>query len=229
MISLLCPTRGRPANMRRFAGSAWETSRGDVQIIWYVDNDDWTSITEAQFLGTTPVVGPRKVLSQCWNACAARAKGEILGHMCDEVVFRTPGWDDRVCEAFERYADRIAFVHGRDGIHDERLGTHGFLSRRWVDTVGYFVPPYFSSDYNDTWLTTVANMIDRRVFLPGVFTEHMHPSVDKAELDQTHMDRLERHVRDRVDDLYESLAREREADASKLRSVMWSGTPMVEG
>ena len=42
--------------------------------------------------------------------------------------------------------------------------THGFLHRNWVETVGYFVPPYFSSDFNDTWLNEVADMIGRKIY-----------------------------------------------------------------
>ena len=123
-------------------------------------------------------------------------------------------------DVFDGYPDRIVFVHGRDGIHDASFGTHGFIHRRWVDTVGYFVPPYFSSDYNDTWLNEVANALGRRVYLPGLYTEHMHPVAGKAPWDATYHERMERHTRDGVDALYVSKRHERLADVERLRAVL---------
>jgi hypothetical protein len=85
-----------------------------------------------------------------------------------------------------------------------------------VDAVGYFVPPYFSSDYNDLWLFQVAQSIGRLHFLPQVYTEHLHPAVGKGPLDLTHQERLARHGQDGVDALWNSLATERGQDAQKL-------------
>ena len=111
-------------------------------------------------------------------------------------------------------------MYGRDGIQDQKLGTHGFLHRNWVETVGYFVPPYFASDYNDLWLTDIAKRIKRARFLPEVFTEHMHPSVGKSELDVNHQERLRRHHRENVDLVYKSLKAKRKDDAKKLKAFI---------
>ena len=101
------------------------------------------------------------------------------------------------------------------GGNGANFGTHGFIHRNWVDTVGYFVPPYFSSDYNDTWLNDVANMIDRRIYV-DIKTEHMHPAFNKGPMDQTHIERLQRHQEDNVDALYATKLPERQADADKF-------------
>lgn len=225
-ISLLVPTRQRPDGLLRFGGSAYVNAcvPDDVEVVVYIDDDDATydeilSAPNADAV-LTILRGPRITLSEMWNRCADVATGEVLGHMGDDIIFRTYGWDDMVRDAFMMYDDRIAFVHGRDGIQDGGLGTHGFLHRRWVETIGYFVPPYFSSDYNDTWLTEVADMIGRRVYLPDLYTEHMHHTVGKAEMDQNTIDRLRRHREDDVDRLYRSLQNERQRDAAKLREVL---------
>jgi hypothetical protein len=120
------------------------------------------------------------------------------------------------------------FVHGEDGHQHDRLGTHGFLSRRWVETVGYFVPPMFSSDFNDTWLTEVADRIGRRVFLPNVLTEHLHPAAGKGKWDRTHLERLERHRRDQPERLYQQTVGERMEAAAKLRKAMSVGVDRVQ-
>jgi glycosyltransferase involved in cell wall biosynthesis len=228
VISVLVPTRGRPAGVERLLDSALETAESEVEFIFYVDEDDGSSLDVIDRYGATRVVGPRVVLSETWNRCWEHARFDVAMQCGDDIVFRTDGWDARVLAEFDRFPDRVVFVHGEDGIQGANIGTHGFLHRRWVDAVGYFVPPYFSSDYNDLWLSEVADVLGRRVFLPDVYTEHMHPVAGKAELDQTHRERLARHQRDDVATLYRDLAPHRAADVAKLRSVIDSfGRPGV--
>lgn len=206
----------------------WSTAREtashpqDLELVCYTDDDDPSYYQlDSQLPGKVIMLrGERIVLSQMWNACANTANGDILWHGADDIRFRTPAWDLAVVNAFDREPDRIVFVHGRDGIHDDALGTHGFVSVEWVAAVGSFVPPYFSSDYNDAWLTDVADRIGRRVFLPNVYTEHMHPVAQKGPWDVTHTERLARHQQDGVDGMYVALEGEREQWAEKLRAVM---------
>ena len=225
VISVLVPTRGRPHNMRRMVDSGRATCGDRVEYVFYIDDDDTPSRDMAITLHNEGgdvfwTHGPRGTLnlSQLWNECYAIAdeSSMIMQHSCDETIYRTDHWDIKVREAFDEWPDKIGLVYGRDGIHDQNLATHGFITRRWVDAVGYFVPPYFSSDYNDLWLMEVAGMINRRHFLPDVFAEHMHPAVGKGPLDQTHQDRLARHSQDNVDQLWNQLFNERQQDAQKL-------------
>lgn len=216
MISVLCPSRGRPDSLADMAATALTAATGPVEIVVRLDDDDPADYPE--ILGVTYLTGPRALLSACWNECAAHAAGPIFMHAGDDIRFRTPGWDRAVTAAFP--PDRIALVHGRDGIHDDRLGTHSFVHRAWVDAVGYFVPPLFSSDFNDTWLNDVADRIGRRIYLPDLLTEHLHPSVGKAEWDLTHRERLERHALDDVEGIYAETAHLRERDAEALRAVI---------
>lgn len=223
MISVLLPTRGRPTNVARLLSSAFDTSETEVEFVLYVDEDDPLgdqTLDVAAREGATVKIGPRVTLSEMWNECWKLARFDVAMHCGDDIIFRTPDWDVRVLEAFDRYPDRIAFVHGRDGFQDARIGTHGFLHRCWIETVGYMVPPYFSSDYNDLWVTEVADMLGRRVYLPNVYTEHMHPVAGKGEWDQTHQERLLRHQRDNVDQLYRSLHAERISDVEKLKAAI---------
>ncbi len=220
VISVCCPTRGRPANMRRLVESIAATALGDVDLVFYIDADDEPSAAMAVELDACHIIGERIVLSDMWNACTSAAVGEILMQCGDDIVFRTPGWDAEVTAAFDKHLDRIALVHGDDGIHGQALGTHGFVHRTWVDTVGYFLPPGFSCDMSDVWLNEVADQLGRRVYLPDVLTEHMHPIVGKGLLDQTHRDRLAAGRRDGVHALYAARAGERAADVAKLRHVI---------
>jgi hypothetical protein len=110
-------------------------------------------------------------------------------------------------------------VHGYDGHQPKTFGTHGFIHKLWVEAVGYFVPPYFRCDWNDTWLNDVANMIGRRHYV-DIVTEHLHPVWGTRLLDQTDQDRMAAGQADNVDQLYRDKLPEREADAAKLRRII---------
>lgn len=221
-ISVLCPTRNRPDSVRRMAASALGNAEGAIELVFYADDDAPGSVPGdvAAAPEVTVVTGPRIVLSDMWNKCLAVARADIFMESGDDAVFRTPGWDEAVGDAFGEYPDRIALVYGDDLIWGEKLSTHSFVHRNWTDALGYIAPPWFAADCCDTWLYDIAGMIGRRRFLPGVITEHCHPSAGKGQWDQTHLERLERGRRDNVTALYRSLAARREQDAGKLRAVM---------
>lgn len=218
MISLLLPSRGRPASVMRLYGSAVATAAGDIELIVRLDDDDPTRTLYPKRSQIRYLHGERVTLSVYWNECYVAARGPIFMHCGDDITFNTPGWDRIVADAFPE--DGIAFVHGDDlGGKGETLGTHGFLRREWVDAVGYFVPPHFSSDYNDAWLNEVADAIGRRVFVP-IVTEHHHPAFGKGEWDRTHQERIARHHADDVDRIWRETKGERLRDALALLEVM---------
>lgn len=225
-ISILVPTRNRPKNVERLISSAYTTSDLPIEFFFYIDNDDparHVTIDIMNYCGAHWIMGERITLSDMWNELADAATHDILMHCGDDIVFRTSGWDTRVVETFESHPDKLILVHGDDGFQHDQVATHGFYHRNWIEVLGRFVPPYFSSDYNDLWLTEVANALGRRVYLPDVYTEHMHPAAGKGELDQTHQERLARHERDQVDALYISLADARARDVALLREAIESG------
>jgi hypothetical protein len=227
MISVCCPSRGRPESMFRLVESVRATAVGPVEVIFYLDDDDPDSAVMAAQLGLAGlygqvmhIVGERITMSNTWNVLARHAAYEILMAAGDDVVFRTLGWDMRVREAFAAVDDRIALVHGDDLVHGPRLATHPFLHRRWVDAVGYLVPNGFSCDHTDTWVQEVADALGRRHYLPDVVTEHLHPIVGKARLDTTHRERLARNRRDHNAAVYDARAGERDRDVAILRALL---------
>lgn len=223
MISLLLPSRGRPFNVQRLAESAISHADepDDIELIVYIDDDDKSydnkKFPEQVYIKTTK----RTLLSNYWNMAYESASGPIYMHCGDDIVMQTQGWDTKVKEAFDRYPDKIVLIYGDDGDpnKDKKFGTHSFIHQNWVDALGYFVPPYFSSDFNDTWLNELADMIGRKEKI-DILTEHMHFAFRKGELDLTHAERLVRHWKDNTPAIYESKADERKADAEKLRKAM---------
>jgi glycosyltransferase involved in cell wall biosynthesis len=220
MISLIIPTRKRVKNLKRLIESVNNTASNieNIEYGFYVDDDDEET---REFLVEHNVVsGKRILLSEMWNKVYNSASGDILMHCGDDIVFRTPGWDKVVEDTFDQYPDKILFAYGDDlSPSGKRFGTHGFVHRKWIETVGYFVPPYFSSDYNDTWLNAVAEILGRRVFMP-IETEHMHFAFGKGEKDQTHIERMARGKEDNIDKIYQNTWKERINDAIRLGEVI---------
>lgn len=187
-----------------------------VDVVCYIDDDD-SSYSGLKLHQLTKVFGPRVVLSKMWNRCFEEAKGDILHHCGDDIIFRTKGWDTKVREAFSADDDRIVFVYGSDGNGDSernQFGTHGFIHRNWVNVVGYFVPPYFVSDYNDTFLNDLAKKLGRHRYI-DILTEHMHYSLGKMPVDQNTKDRLARHEKERPDMLYNSVEFQAEIETKR--------------
>ena len=228
LISVLVPSRGRPKQFERMLDTirATVTYPRSVEVIAWLDHDDPSFADNG--CGYPPsddmlrfVSGERRLLSECWNACYAEARGEILMHAGDDITFNTPGWDVRVRQEFANIPDRIGLVFADDlSTNFPDLATHGFVHRRWVDAVGYFLPPLFSSDWNDVWISEVAKQIGRFVPMSDVIIEHHHYSFGKSEYDETHREREERGAADDVVGLFHRTARKRALDAKKLRKAM---------
>lgn len=235
LISVLLPSRGRPDGYRRVVETCFATATypRQIEVCVYLDEDDpaiddyrfWKRTKKDRWVGAPGKIGlmegPRILLSETWNQLTEVADGEILMHCGDDVTFNTPGWDQRVREEFDKLPDKIGLVFADDlSTNFPDLATHGFLHRRWVEAVGYFLPPLFSSDWNDVWISEVAKQVKRLVPMPDVVIEHHHYTFGKAERDKTHAEREERGARDGVVDLYKRTQKDRENDAAKLKAVM---------
>lgn len=230
-VSLLVPTRGRPDQFWEMVTSAVATATGSIEFSRVRDFGD---PTRDRYLEYPRLWEPDAFrmwdsfnytedgysLSGLWNLAAEVVEGDILMQCADDIRFRTDGWDRAVIDAFDQYPDKIVYVYGRDGITDERMATHGFMHRRWYETLGYFTWPEFSSDYGDLWNHTIAERLGRLHYLPDVYTEHLHPSVGKAELDQTHLDRIDRDADDRNYERWEAAQPALDEAVAKLQAII---------
>lgn len=230
-ISLLLPTRQRPSQLLRMVGSALATADNPelLELVTFIDDDDasYDGVNIDDWgLKWTRVRGPRLHdgqvnLSVKWNDCFAESTGDILMHCGDDIVFRTNGWDTAVRDAINSHHGKIAFVWCNDidfNTDMSHFGTHGFVHRNWTDVVGRFVPPYFVSDFNDTWFNDVAKLAGVCHYLPHHLTEHMHYIWGKAVKDANTEDRLQRHAELKPELLYRSqeMMDQRADEARKL-------------
>ncbi len=188
----------------------------DIEFVSYHDVDD-TSVY-AYTGNHKEVLGERIVQSQMYNECLKVATGPIYMFGVDDIVFYTKNWDKCVKNVFDKSADKIIFVHPNDESFGERLGVTGFLHKNWIDAVGYFMPPYFAAWYADNWITDLANLIQRKVFLPQVIVKHLNPTQDT-----THREYMKKEGDAWA--VYSSKVWERERDAGFLRAVIDKALP----
>lgn len=217
-ITLIIASRKRPLILQGMFDSAINTAKYPdlIEMSIYVDNDDFETQEHLKTMkGNVQVtIGERILLSEMNNKAYEKATADILMFGSDDLYLRSKDWDDKVMDIFNRHGDKIIFVHGYDSYFRGGFGIGGFLHRRWVETVGYFYPPYFSALHSDRWINDVANALGRRIFLPDVITEHVHPGNNKEYTDRA--------KRDDVDQLYLLLEDKRQIDIQKLRNIIKS-------
>ena len=226
LISILCPTRHRPKRVLVMMESALVMAAHPelVEFIFYVDNDDFSLFT-MRLPGQYKIrVGPRQNGPQNWNRAYGWSKGEIVMMGADDIVFRTQGWDDRVRTEFDKYPDGIVMVYAED--RPFKVGwpqaTHPFLTRRWVDVLGYFAAPYFNVYWADQWTQELADRIQRKVWLEDVFIEHVHFLTGRAGVDTTYAEAVERQDDGSDCRTWDATALKRIQEADKLRQAIES-------
>jgi len=207
--------------MKRFCDAAFGLAKDPnrIEVYFYLDDDDALGIEGFKALESDrvkAVIAPRVFLAEAWNVLCRKSTYDIVMQTGDDAVFRTQNWDEMVLAEFEKVNDKIVLVYGKDGIQNERMATLNFLHKNWVKAVGYYMPPYFFTDYNDLWITEVARYIGRARFLPDLYIEHLHPAVGKAELDKTHQERIARLNENDNSKVYRVLKFKRKEAARKL-------------
>ena len=77
--------------------------------------------------------------------------------------------------------------------HAHQLAGHLAVHKNWIDTVGYFSPPWFNGDWGDWWLTHIGDGAGRRKYRQDIVIEHLNIQFNKAEPDETyHQHKLRR-------------------------------------
>jgi hypothetical protein len=176
-ISLLLPTRGRPQMLAQVFASLEQTIARKKQVaVWlYIDEDDRLTrdaIAAGQFegfsFGIHWVIGERaaglgEIHNLTWRACTS-GSGIFMLH-ADDTLFVTPGWDDIIRAAFNKYPDRILAAHPHDpDLHEPTFQM--ILSAEWLAATGRFSTAYFPFWFDDIWLDQIGQIIGRRAQLP---------------------------------------------------------------
>jgi len=121
-------------------------------------------------------------LTKATNSAAARVWGDdvIIGHVGDDHLFRTGGWDRSMVEVLRD----PGIAYGNDLNVREYLPTAPFISSIIPRTLGWYALPTCNHMYIDNAWKELGLGLDRLRYVNGVIIEHMHPSVRKARDDE---------------------------------------------
>lgn len=221
-ISLLLPTRGRPALLRRLLDSVADTTANlrELEIVLYVDEDDVPSheVSHPSLSLKRLIRSPGQTMGSMNQACYEESRGRYVMLLNDDVVFRTKHWDRSVYQAFAQFPDDIALVYGNDLHRKKSLATLPILSRTVCEILGGVCPKGYLNVYIDLHLFDLFKKLarlrcSRMVYLDDVVFEHMHHEAGKSVMDTTYVKKDER-----ADDfLFISLEDERWNQAEMLR------------
>ena len=181
MISLCCPSRGRPKLAKRLVDTALATAEHGVEFLFYLNQDDETLEEYRDLLDEKYYsIGPNQSTCYSWNLLAEKAKYDIVCLLGDDVQIQTKSWDTLINFEFNKYDDKILMVVPNDDRNklnlkeptlweDKPLGAaHFAVHKNWINTLGYFVPPFFWHFYVDTWTQKVSRKLNRCLYLPTV-------------------------------------------------------------
>lgn len=189
-LTILVPTRGRPANLARLWQAFRDTCEYETRLVALVDSDDpelrgYQDLYKE--LRDEPMfrmgIGPRLRLGPTLNVAAPKwaARSDAVGFMGDDHLPRTVGWDCRYLTTLKNLG--TGFVYGNDLIQGAALPTQVAMTSDIILATGHMVPDGLVHLYlDDSWLA-LGNALGRITYLPDVIVEHLHPIAGKAEWD----------------------------------------------
>lgn len=183
------PSRGRPGNIARLAGAMLGTCTGDTTLLLGLDADD-PQLPAYQALDLRPMMVPYEVKPDLHQVVAwvneltvPRTRAyDFIGHIGDDNVPHTPGWDTEIMRALGKTP--FAFANDLYPRAPGSLCCHVFMRSEVVDTLGYFGPPSIRHMYVDVaWMAWgIACGI---TYLHEVIIEHVHYTTGRVPMDES--------------------------------------------
>lgn len=227
-ISLLVPSRER-LNLKLTLISSIITTVKDinnVELIFGIDEDDPTRDTVYKISAAIPFIkivdiknnGKFIGINKIWNILYPHASYNILGYIGDDMIFKTPNWDEEIIKEFSDCpSDNIKLVHCYDGHRNrDEICVNAFIHNQYTSIVGYMCREEFLINWSDQWLYQTFKAFNRVVWRPDIHIQHNHWIYGSRQKDNT-ATRMLSDNKDKISDkLWASLANERKQDVLKL-------------
>lgn len=192
MITILCPSRGRPREFKRMVESAIQTAHDpdNLRFMLFLGTDDPSLGTYSRDLKNVTIF-----VGQPWSAVMAsnylytKAK-ELLPQTrlfmvgADDMVFSTPLWDKALMDEYDKCDSKIHVYCLRDS-RDVNGTPHPIVTAGFANALGYFLPPIFLHWFVDSWVVDIAKANGCFTHLKDYLLIHDKPS-DRGIKDETH-------------------------------------------
>jgi|GEM_PF-761737 len=188
LISIIIPTRGRPAMMRAALDSLKDTTRNieSIEVILVIDSDDkeMSGFTYRGLPFQKVIVSPGLNMGELNMAGYEVSRGDYIFLLNDDVIAQTKGWDTKVLATLKSFPDDIVMVHVNDMLFRETLCTFPFVSRRFCEMMGGICPTEYKRYRIDDHIHNIFNLLAmighrRIVYMPEVIFEHLNRVFDE--------------------------------------------------
>jgi glycosyltransferase involved in cell wall biosynthesis len=225
-ISLLMPTRKRVARAEAFLQTVVDTAAdlSQIEVIAAIDHDDPESkqlTSPDPRLSLIQTIGSRASMGTLNSRCLAKASGDLIMLVNDDILIRSQNWDQVMLEKAAQFPDEVFLMHTRDGHKDEKFPIFPILSKRGCSLLKDPYPSHYCGDGIDMHLFDLFLRLkdfghNRIIYLPEVFFEHMHVGLRKAPNDPIYESRN----RIKSNQTFYTLWKKRELSAQRLADAI---------
>lgn len=193
MLAIINVVRGRPENTKKYCDDWKIKNAGMSEVLFVFDQDD--PKFEEQIEASK---GFRNIIAKYTGrgVCARIQEGYeaikdpkfTLYHSTADDITHSQDFDKQMLEELEhcsaKAGHRLWVMYGDDCVHGQKLCTHWFASKEYIETVGYFTPSgYMSHCYTDNTFFTTGFMCGILRYVPWVKTHHHSWANGEAEKD----------------------------------------------
>lgn len=231
IISILCPSRERPKNLKRFIDNlnTFSKIKNRIELVVYIDKDDlllndyrklYNNYSKnKRKINFKLLVGEPKSVSKSWNDIADICSGDVMIMGNDDCLFETKNWDIFLDEEVAKFTDQIFVIWFDDGMRAHMYGDFPIVSRKWYEILGYFTPGCFEFTFNDAWITDIGRRVRRLHYVKKVRLTHLHADIGLQKKDKTwekHRSGKNKNVFQRDEQKYKNTSTKRKLDANKI-------------
>lgn len=160
-ISVILPSRNRPAGLLAVLTSFHALSSGQNEIAYgvIVDDDDYVTLEQYEHWERSGMLPPNtrwfcapsgKTINARFNEAVAAMPADAYSQACDDHYPLAFHWDRLLAGALAQ----VPALNWQE-LNDPTNATVPVLAHKWVDAVGRFYPEYFPFWFADTWLAEV--------------------------------------------------------------------------
>lgn len=183
-ICLTVPVRGTPSNITRYYNALDDTNYGGDVLFGFDEDDPCLDDLISLSRPGDFVVGTRKRFVGTLNHLAEMVWDDydVITMKGIDHLPRTFNFDRIVSDTLrDNY-----MCWGRDGFQDAGMATCAFVRTNIIKSVGFFINPQQTHLYCEQYLESILGPagLDKMIYRPDMYIEHMHPYAGKAELDE---------------------------------------------
>ena len=176
-IVVVIPTKGRPAQFRRFADSWVRATEGLSDVVVGLDQGDTTyDHLKARYPFIYEHVTPKPFLHILNELALTYAdRYEYIAFMEDDCVYVSANWESSFIKGLEALGDN-GIVWGDDELNRERLVGLPVMHASIVRRLGFMAPFQLKCLWADNYWTDLGRALGSSRYFPDVLIRHEHYS-----------------------------------------------------